>query len=128
MNTFLPLVNNSKKLAFLNVKYYWYYRAWISGQNGRIRTQNLAIPPKRILRAGHSCTVKFLLLWNKTSHFRKKCCFSCNSGQFISVWANFLLLIRGDSFLNAVQFENSELNQEIWRISWNITFCQSSAK
>ena len=92
------------------------YRAWISGRDGGIRTQNFEIPPKRISRAGHSRSVKFsvfrkfLLLWIKTPRFRKK------FADLRTTLDNFLLPIRSDCFPNAVQSENSKLSRGISRI------------
>ena len=52
-------------------------RAWISGQDGRICTQNLVIPLKRSVRVEDFHPIKllvfqkFLLLWNETPRFWK---------------------------------------------------------
>ena len=77
-------------------------RAWISGQDGRICTQNLEILSKRITWEVDLCPAfqEFLLLWNKTFNFWKITDFCVMLDSFIvrSVNGDFFLPIRGDSF------------------------------
>ena len=104
------------KAQQVNILHY-VLKTWTSGRDGRIRTQNLEIPSKKIARTGDlhpekfSVFRKFLLLWNESPRFRKNCRFSGNVGKFLSVHGNFLLLIWGDSFSDftwsAVRIGNS---------------------
>ena len=75
------------------------FRAWISGRDSGICSQNLKITSKRIAMAGNSLPEKFsvfrksLLLWNETPRSRKFADFRVTVDNFLSGHSNFLLPI-----------------------------------
>ena len=101
--------NGKSKFAVL-YNYYnatWIFlesiRAWISGQDGEIRGQNLEIPSKIIVRAGdsrpriHGFLEMFSFYETKLLVPEKFADFLVTFENFL-VHGNFLLLIGGDSF------------------------------
>ena len=113
---------------------FWYNRAWISVQDGRICAQNLEIPSKRITRAGDSRSEKFLvirkflLIWTKLPVSKKFSDFHVTLDNFLEFMVIFycwseVIFFQFYLKLNAVPSKNSQLSHGISGIF--LIFCEA---
>ena len=93
----------------LNKNYNW-IRAWVSKQDSSLKFRNLA---KKNHEGGRLPTCKILDFFRNLCFYEMKLPVSKKIANFRIMLDNFLLTIAGDSFPNAVQFENLDLSHRI---------------
>ena len=107
---YLKIKNKSNHLIDIIILFFSAFRAGWRNSHPKFRNQKESRGRK------NPALENFLLFINKTPCFQTICWLSCNIGQFLSVWGNFLLPIRADNFLNGVLSENLELGHGISQI------------